>query len=220
MKHMAQSLAAGAIVLGLLATPSMALADAAYTVSVDTRQPDVRYFSEFRYDHASVVGGNVARAKELSKKIKRFTMPSVNYYLKPSAKTEKYLKKAKPANFGSLITPTRGCHRNYVCLSQGTSFSTPLIAGSVTDIRARAWSTKTGKVANLRTFVAPGQLPAFTERVKAAIRRDGCYYGFDIDLPPKYSSFPNWVPLDQGIGVWFPEYQFGCAVMTLRVQWP
>lgn len=159
-------------------------------------------------------------ARTLTRKVTAFTRPWADEYLKADAKTLAYLKKAQPAYFNASITPTPGCLQGYVCVSQGSSFSTPLIAGSITDIQARAWSTKTGKAAMLSDFVSPSQLDSFTQRVKRAIRADDCYYGFPIELPARYSSFPNWVPLESGLAVWFPEYQFGCQVMELRVHWP
>lgn len=209
---------AGVSLVGGTALPASA-ADG-YTTTVVDHAPAVKYFGEFTYDTVKVTGPDAALAKDLQRKIRRYTSPPSDYYRYPSAKTREYLKKAQPAYFDAIITLTEGCHRQYLCVSQGTSFSNHLIAGSITSIQARAWSTKTGSRADLRDFVSPRQLSAFTDRVKAAIAQDSCYYGFEIELPSKYSSFPNWVPLQDGIGVWFSEYQFGYCVMDLRVSWP
>lgn len=213
-------LAALSLVLTLSVTVAPALAAEPYRIVVTSESPQVRYFGDFSYDQAAVSGPNLVMARTLTKRVRAFTRPWVDYYLKPSTKTLKYLKRARPAYFDAEIDTTPGCRAGYVCLSQGSSFATHLIAGSITDIHARAWSTRTGKTAQLRDFVTSKQLPQFTERVKAAIRKADCYYGFDIKLPAAYDSFPNWVPLEQGIAVWFPEYQFGCQVMSLRVNWP
>ena len=199
--------------------PAGASAANLYRVEVTTQSPTLRYFGSFSYDTAVVTGPDARMAAQLTRKVRAFTMPWVDYYRDPDAKTVKYLKKAQPAYFGARTTPTPGCKAAYVCISQGSSFSTPLIAGSITDIHARAWSTRTGKAAKLQDFVAPDELMTFTQRVKRAIRAADCYYGFEIDLPAKYSSFPHWVPLESGIGLWFPEYEFGCQVMELRVPW-
>ena len=105
-----------------------------------------------------------------------------------------------------------------MCLAQGSSFNNPYIAGTITDTQARAWSTRTGKPARLRDFVKPRQLSAFSDRVEAAMRSDPCYYGEDV--PPAYDSYKFWVPLQDGIGVWFPEYLYGCSSIAVRIDWP
>lgn len=192
----------------------------AYELRVTTRTPDVRYFGSFTYDSAKVTGAAPARAKKLTRKVQAFTDPWARQYLRPDKKMKAYLKRAKPAYYDAMITPTPGCRTGFVCLSQASSFATPLIAGSITDVQARAWSTRTGKTAELVNFVAPQELPEFTRKVKAGIRKDSCHYGFEIDLPASYRSFPNWVPTSSGITVWFPEYQFGCQIMEIRVSWP
>lgn len=207
------------LIAALGAWPAGASAASPYEVEVTTQSPQLRYFGSFSYDTAVVNGPNPRIASLLTRKVRAFTMPWADYYRNPDAKTVKYLKKAQPAYFETSVIPTPGCKVNYVCVSQGSSFSTPLIAGSITDIHARAWSTRTGKAAKLKDFVAPAEVNAFTQRVKREIRTADCYYGFEIDLPAKYSSFPHWVPLESGIGVWFPEYEFGCQVMELRVPW-
>lgn len=199
--------------------PAGAAAASPYEVEVTTQSPTLRYFGSFSYDTAVVTGPDARMASQLTRKVRAFTMPWADYYRNPDAKTVKYLKKAQPAYFATSVTPTPGCKVNYVCISQGSSFSTPLIAGSITDIHARAWSTRTGKAAKLKDFVPRDGLKSFTQRVKREIRVADCYYGFEINLPAKYSSFPHWVPLESGIGLWFPEYQFGCQVMELRVPW-
>lgn len=203
----------------LALVPASAWADSRYRVSVTTESPQVRHFGTFSYEVASVSGPDRTMARKLTRKVQAYTMPSVDHYLKPSRKTANYLKEAAPAYFSSEVAATPGCHQGYVCLSQASSFSTPLIAGSIQEIQARAWSSRTGKVADLRTFVSSDQLPAFTQRVKKAIRKADCYYGSDIELPARYESYPNWVPLDSGIRVWFPEYEFGCQAMSLRIIW-
>ena len=191
-----------------------------YRINVATKTPDVKYFGSFSYDSLTVTGPDRAMARKLTSKVRAFSLPWVERYRNPDAKTAKYLKRAQPAGFSTRATPTEGCHRNYVCLSQVMVFTTPLIAGSITDVIAQAWSTKTGRPASLEDFVSPRDLPAFTSRVKAAIRKDACYYGFPIDLKPEYASYGNWAPLDRGIAVWFPEYLYGCQIMSLRVTWP
>jgi hypothetical protein len=211
--------AAVAVGASLLMTPTVASARDSFSLEVSTKSPKVKYFDYFSYDRARVQGTDPDMARTLTRKVTRFTMPRANEFLKPSAKTRKYLRKARPAAFGSGIKATRGCHRNYICLSQESAFSTPILAGSVTDIQARAWSTRTGKPAKLQDFVSPDRLPAFTERVKRAIRQADCFYGFPITLPARYESFPNWVPLKKGVRVWFPEYEFGCQIMALKVPW-
>lgn len=216
--------AAVAAVMTIAATgvisPLGAQARGSYEIDVVTRTPEVRYFKSFSYSSLSVTGPDRAMARTLTAKVRAFTLPWVDEYRDPDAKMTTYLKKAQPANLSVVATPTPGCHRNHVCLSQVMAFSTPLIAGSITDVMARAWSTKTAMPARLKDFVAPSALPAFTAKVKAAIRKDSCYYGFPIKLKPDYASYPHWVPLDTGIAVWFPEYQFGCQIMSLRVTWP
>ena len=212
------AMVAGAALVAGSAVP--AVAAGGYTVTVEQRTPEVKHFDSFRYDTVRVTGPDAEMAKELQRKIRSFTSRASDYYRYPSAKTRAYLKKAEPAYFDAIITLTEGCHRHYVCVSQATSFGTPLIAGSITGIEARAWSTKTGRKAALRDFVTKRQLPAFTETVKDAIGQDRCYYGFEIELPAKYSSFPHWVPLNDGIAVWFPEYQFGHCITAVRVSWP
>lgn len=216
--------AAVATVMVITATgilvPAGAQARGSYEIDVVTKTPEVRYFTSFSYSSLSVTGPDRAMARKLTAKVRAFTLPWVDEVRKADAKTAKYLKRAQPAGFSARVTPTQGCHRNYVCLSQVTVFTTPLIAGSITDVVAGAWSTKTGRPASLEDFVAPRDLPAFTAKVKAAIRKDSCYYGFPIDLKPEYASYPNWAPLDRGIAVWFPEYLYGCQIMSLRVAWP
>jgi hypothetical protein len=192
----------------------------AYELRVETRTPDVRYFGSFTYDTARVTGADPAKARALTRKVQAFTDPWAKQYLRPDRKMTAYLKKAKPAYYGATITSTPDCRSGYICLSQESSFSTPLIAGSITDVQARAWSARSGKAANLAAFVPAGELPAFTRKVKAGIQQAPCYYGFAIDLPAAYKSFPNWVPTSSGIALWFPEYQFGCQVMEVRVDWP
>ena len=192
----------------------------AYQLRVETRTPEVRYFGSFSYDTARVTGADSAKAQALTRKVQAFTDPWAKQYLRPDRKMTAYLKKAKPAYYGADITPTPDCRTGYVCLSQESSFSTPLIAGSITDVQARAWSTRSGKAADLAVLVPAGDLPAFTQRVKEGIRKAPCYDGFAIDLPAAYKSFPNWVPTSRGIALWFPEYQFGCQIMEVRVEWP
>ena len=204
----------------LVTVPTAAQAADGYRIEVTTSTPDVKYFGSFSYDRAKVTGPNPDMSRLLTKRVKAFTMPWVDENRDPDAKMVKYLKKAQPAYFSTTIEPTPECRSGYVCLSQSSSFSTPLIAGSMTDIHARAWSTRTGKTAQLSTFVSASDLPTFTTRVKAAIRNAHCYNGFDIDLPANYESFPNWVPIKSGIAIWFPEYQFGCQIMSLKVSWP
>ena len=220
MRNSAMRLCAGAVGVLLLAAPTAVHASDGYVVEVTSSTPDVKYFGSFSYDRAVVTGPNDEMARVLTKRVRAFTMPWVDQYRDPDAKTVKYLKKAQPAYFGTTVDPTPKCLSGYVCLSQRYSFSTPLIAGSMTGIHARAWSTQTGKTAQLKDFVSAGDLPKFTDRVKTAIRKADCYGGFDIDLPANYESFPNWVPIKSGIAVWFPEYQFGCKIMSLKVSWP
>lgn len=198
-------------------TPAQA---AGYSLMVTTKTPDVRYFGSFTYDTAKVKGSDPERARTLTRKVQAFTDPWAQEYLSPDEKTTAYLKKAKPAYFEAEIQPTADCRLGFVCLSQRSSFSTPLIAGSITDVQARAWSTRSGKKADLEKFVSSSDLRAFTDRVKRGIRRAACAYDLDIKLPADYSSFPNWVPTSSGIAVWFPEYQFGCQIMEVRVDWP
>ena len=216
--------AAVATVIAVAATcvmvPVSAQARESYRINVVTKTPDVKYFGRFSYDSLTVTGPDRAMARKLTSKVRAFSLPWVERYRNPDAKTAKYLKRAQPAGFSTRATPTEGCHRNYVCLSQVMVFTTPLIAGSITDVIAQAWSTKTGRPASLEDFVSPRDLAAFTSKVKAAIRRDSCYYGFPIDLKPEYASYGNWAPLDRGIAVWFPEYLYGCQIMSLRVTWP
>ena len=207
---------AACVAMGL---PSTAWGAESYRLVVTTQNPQVRYFEDFTYDKVVVTGPSAAMARTLTKKVRAFTMPIVDAHRDPNAKMLKYLKKARPASLLVEATPTPSCHKNYVCLSQLGVFSTPILAGSLTSIEARAWSATSGKAARLRDFVPPDRLKAFTARVKQAIRQDDCYYGFDIDLPASYDSFPNWVPLKRGIAVWFPEYQFGCQIMSLRISW-
>jgi len=218
-RRLAACLTSLGLAVGLLTVGPPAQAAADYTLHVKTKTPDVRYFKEFLYETATVRGPDEEIARTITRRIRNFTQPWPDYYLKPSKKTLKYLKQAEPAYFETMIVPTENCHHNFVCLSQGASFATPLLAGSVTGIHARAWSTRTGKKATLRTFVSASELPRFTDLVKSAIRKDGCYYGFEIELPARYESFPDWVPLEDGIAIWFPEYQFGCQPMALRVAW-
>lgn len=210
----------GVVGITLLATPTAAHAVEGYAVKVTSSTPDVKYFGSFSFDRSTVTGPSNDMARALTKKVRKFTMPWVDEYRDPDAKTERYLKKARPAYFSSRVEPTPKCRAGYVCVSQSSSFSTPLIAGSITDIQARAWSTQTGKTAQLSDFVSASELPEFTDRVKAAIREAQCYDGLTIDLPARYTSFPNWVPIKRGIAVWFPEYQFGCQIMSLEVSWP
>jgi len=216
--------AAVATVVAVAATgvmvPAGAHARGPYEIDAVTKTPEVRYFKSFSYSSLSVTGPDRTMARKLTANVRAFSLPWVDEYRDPDAKTARYLKKAQPANLSVVATPTPGCHRHHVCLSQTMAFSTPLIAGSITDVIARAWSTKTARPAKLEDFVSPSELPAFTAKVKAAIRRDACYYGFPIKLKPEYASYPHWVPLDSGIAVWFPEYQFGCQIMSLRVSWP
>ena len=190
-----------------------------YEIQVRMKTPDVRYFGSFTYDTAKVKGSDPERARTLTRKVQAFTDPWAQEYLSPDEKTTAYLNMAKPAYFEAEIQPTADCRRGYVCLSQRSSFSTPLIAGSITDVQARAWSTR-GKKADLADFVSPSDLHAFTDRVKRGIRQAPCVYDLDIKLPANYSSFPNWVPTTSGIAVWFPESQFGCQIMEVRVDWP
>ena len=143
----------------------------------------------------------------------------VNQWLNPSKKTTNHLKRVQPASYGQRASVPAGCRTGYFCLFQGSSFANPQIAGSVTDLAARAWHTSSGRPANLKEFVSPSDLPAFTARVKSAIKRQDCFYGFAIDLPATYKSYPNWVPVDGGIELWFPEYQFGCQYMEFTVPW-
>lgn len=210
----------GVVGTALLAAPTAAHADGGYVVEVTSSTPDVAYFGSFSFDRSTVTGPRSDMARVLTQKVRKLTMPWVDEYRDPDAKTEKYLKKAQPAYFSSRVDPTPKCRAGYVCVSQRSTFSTPLIAGSLTDIQARAWSTQTGKAAQLSDFVSASQLPQFTDRVKEAIRKAECYDGFAIDLPARYTSFPHWVPLTRGIAVWFPEYQFGCQIMSLKVSWP
>ena len=217
---MRRRMTAIAVSIGMAIGLSSAVQASAYELRVDTRTPDVRYFGSFSYDTARVTGADPARARALTRKVQAFTDPWAKQYLRPHRKMTAYLKKAKPAYYDAKITAPPDCLAGYVCLSQGSSFSTPLIAGSITDVQARAWSTRSGKAADLARFVPAGELPAFTRKVKDAIRRAPCFYGFDIDLPAAYKSFPNWVPTSRGIALWFPEYQFGCQIMEVRVNWP
>lgn len=224
MSRMHKIVAAGALsaavaVTGALA-PAAAQAKNPYKIVVTAKDPEVTYFSSFTYDALTVKGPDRSLARAITKKVRAFTSPRVSEFRTPDAKMIKYLQKAQPANFSARATPTKGCHRHYVCLSQVMVFSTPLLVGSVTDVIARGWSTKTGKAAALSDFVTRAELPAFTAKVKQAIRKAPCYDGFEIDLAPEYSSFVNWVPLQDGVGVWFPEYMYGCQIMSLRVAWP
>jgi len=213
-------MAAFAVSLGMALAFAGSAQASAYELRVETRTPDVRYFGSFSYDTARVTGGESAKARTLTRKVQAYTDPWAKQYLRPDRKMAAYLKRAKPAYYGAKITPAPDCRAGYVCLSQESSFSTPLIAGSITDVQARAWSTRSGKPANLAAFVPADKLPAFTRKVKDGIRKDPCYYGFEIDLPAAYKSFPNWVPTSRGIALWFPEYQFGCQIMEVRVNWP
>jgi hypothetical protein len=203
----------------LTAIPVTATAAEDYRVRIIEKSPRVQYFRDFTYDVVKVSGPDSTRAARLTQRIARYVMPSVRYYLKPDADTRDFLKRARPAGFNSIVASSVDCRSGYVCITQGTVFTTPLIAGSITDIRARAWSTATATRAQLRDFVSASELPAFTREVKKKIRRDACYYGFAIDLPADYDSFPHWVPVENGIEIWFPEYQFGCTVMNFTVPW-
>ncbi len=197
-----------------------ALAAEGYAVRIVEKSPKVQYFQDFTYDVATVSGPSESKAKKLTKRIRQFTMPEIDYYTTPDAETRAYLKKARPASFSSITTAVDGCRDGYLCVSQGSVFATPILAGSITFVQARAWSTSSTKRARLNEFVAPSQLPAFTREVKRKIKRQDCYYGFPIDLSADYASFPNWVPVEGGITLWFPEYEFGCQIMTFTVRWP
>lgn len=206
--------------MGSMILTSPASADQSYGVKIQQRSPDVRYFGDFTFDTATVTGPKRWITKSISRQITKFAMPDVNYWRKPSSDTLDYLKRAKPASFDSRLSSPSDCRDGYVCIVHFTSFATPILAGSITSINARSWSTTTAKKARLADFVSPGQLRSFTKAVKNKVRRADCYYGFPIDLEAQYDSFPHWVPVEGGIEVWFPEYQFGCQIMQLRVPWP
>ena len=210
---------AGVLVASLGVTPSaVAVEGDSVRADITTMRPDVKFFSDFSYSTVTL-SGDTPGLVVLQRKVSSFVDSMVNELLKPSKKTRKYLKRVQPASYEQKARVSSDCRRGYFCLSQGSSFVHPQIAGSITDLAARAWHTSSGRRAKLQEFVSPSDLSAFTARVKSAIKRQDCFYGFAIDLPASYESYPNWVPVDGGIELWFPEYQFGCQYMNFTVPW-
>jgi hypothetical protein len=187
------------------------------TVQVKDKNPKLKYFSSYNYQTITVVGGARTARERMQSNIDDFVNPWSFWAIDPDAKTAAWLSKLAPAFFGTITTIEPDCDAAYICILQVTNFVHKRTAGTILDVHAKAWSKATGNAADIREFVSPEQLSSFTESAKSQIAKADCFYGFDIDLPAKYSSFPDWVPVEGGVRLWFPEYQFACQIVEIKV---
>lgn len=112
------------------------------------------------------------------------------------------------------------CLEPLLCLVKRISMNPPGGAAGMGILETLVINYETGKRLEIADFIAPEQLEGLVAAATAAVEASGeAYTGIPVGLQPTFEQFPNFVPKDDGLRLYFSEHEVGPFPVEVFVSW-
>lgn len=169
---------------------------------------DLDQYSEFSFQEASTVGLSSSRAIVADALLTEMTSPWV-MEAKAENETQECLSGESKCGYFSLTLEWLKCESNLLCVLQRVEKTGIGMATGFSSVDAIRINPVSGKDETLEMHLGENESNEFLLVLNETATEIQRTYGFyDPDNPPNYmsSSVPAWLPLADGIHVWFPKY--------------
>lgn len=184
---------------------------------------DLSQYSEFMYDTASTVGLEPAAAELADSLLAALVDPWVEEAAAENETQDCLAGESKCGYFSSTLDLLK-CSDGLLCVKSNVDKSGIGMATGFANIEVIRIDPESGTSISLREYLGDEGtrifLNALNKSAELIQRVNGAYFA---DESPNYSllSIPSWLPLSDGIHIWFPKYELGpgyLGVVEVRLQ--
>jgi len=168
-------------------------------------------YSEFNFESALSVGLDPEIATKADAVLANLSEPWVAEAAAEN-ETQECLEGEAKCGFFELTLERLNCEANLLCVKNYVAKVGIGMATGSSSVKAVRIDSETGRDVSLSEFLGNEQtsnfIDALNETTELVQRANDSYFE---DSPPNYSSesMPAWLPLLDGIHVWFPRYEVG-----------
>lgn len=166
-----------------------------------------KYF-EFTYQTARSVGLDPDAALRADGLLSDLSLPLIEQ-AKRENDTEECMADERECGFFSLILETPQCGDRLLCVKQTLGKAGLGMATGYSEVSVLRIDPASGAEVSLSELLG-GRAEAFIQTVNESAERIRVAHDFDMeDNRPDYSesTMPSWLPLTDGIHVWYPKYE-------------
>lgn len=172
---------------------------------------DLSQYSEFIYDTASTVGLEPAAADSADSLLAALVDPWVKEAADENETQDCLPGETKCGYFSSTLTLLQ-CSDGLLCVQSNVAKAGIGMATGFANIEAVRIDPDSGRNISLREYLGDEDTSIFLSTLNESAELIQRINGFEFaDESPNYSflSIPAWLPLSDGIHVWFPKYELG-----------
>ena len=168
-------------------------------------------YSEFTFENAFSVGLEPEIATKADALLANLSDPWVAEAAAEN-ETQECLEGEAKCGFFALTLEWLDCEANLLCVKNSVAKAGIGMATGFSSVKTVRIDSETGRDVSLKEFLGNEQtsdfIDALNESTELIQRTNDSYFE---DSPPNYSSesMPAWLPLPDGIHVWFPRYEVG-----------